>query len=224
MGECSEYHNKKQGFAILSKCLHRYSTECFNIHMPKTRIENFTDAVLAIVMTILVLNLQIPNIHSGASITEYSITLLPIVPKLISFIVSFLMVAVYWVNHHSFFQYIAKGTVGLIWVNTLLLLSLCLLPFPTALLGSHPTDQFPIILYAANLLICGLAFFALRDYAGRHHLLKADCNQKVLLSPKQSLPGIILSIVSIIFCFVNVYLSLLCFIIFPIIYLFPKVD
>jgi uncharacterized membrane protein len=190
--------------------------------MSKSRIEIFSDAVLAIIMTILVLNLHAPTIPSGASLREYSFALLPLLPNLVSFILSFIMIAIYWINHHNFFIYIKEGTVGLAWANIFLLLTLSLLPFPTALLGAHPTDQFPIILYSTNLFLCSIAFYFLRHYARRHNLLKADCDQKELLSPKQSLPAMILSLLSITLSFLSVYLSLLCLLIFPIIYVVPK--
>jgi uncharacterized membrane protein len=189
--------------------------------MSKTRIESFSDAVFAIIMTILVLDLRFPDIHSGASLHEYVIIFTPVFPKILSFILSFIMVAIYWVNHHHFFRYLKNGTVGLIWFNMLLLLWLCLLPFPTSLLGAHPTDQFPIMRYGGNLFLCAFSFYLLRYYAQKAHLLTADCIQRKLLGPKYSLPAMALASLSVLFSFVNVYLSLLCFVIFPIVYFIP---
>jgi len=182
----------------------------------------FSDAIMAIIMTILVLDLKIPAIQSGSNVHQYIIALAPLFPKIISFILSFIMIAIYWINHNNFFHYVEKVTIGFIWINTFWLLSLSFLPFPTSLLGAHPADQFPIMLYGFNLLICACCFFLLRKYAGKHNLLAADCNQRELLGPKQSLPAIILSLSAIILSFASVYLSLLCFAVFPIIYLIPK--
>lgn len=190
--------------------------------MSKTRIEAFSDAIFAIIMTLLVLDLRIPEVQTGTSLQGYMIIFAPLFLKVLSFILSFTMIAIYWVNHHHFFQYIKEGTIGLIWLNTLLLLWLCLLPFPTSLLGAHPTDQFPIILYGVNLFLCAISFYWLRHYAQKAHLLVANCDQRKIIGPKNSIPGMVIALLSIAFSFFNTYLSLFCFLIFPVIYFIPK--
>jgi uncharacterized membrane protein len=73
------------------------------------------------------------------------------------------MICIHWVNHHYFFRHIKKATVGMVWINNLLLLWICFLPFPTAMFGDHPTDQFPILLYSITSLVISLTFFFITE-------------------------------------------------------------
>lgn len=192
--------------------------------MSKNRIETFSDAVLAIIMTLLVLGLHVPNVKAHANLQEYAIAMLPLLPKFASFVVSFVIIGIYWINHHYFFRHIDRTTVGFAWANNFLLFWLCLLPFPTEIIGAHPTDQFPIIIYAANLFFAALAFYIMRVYAHHKKLLKTGLsdNNSTLISPWQSIPALVVSILAIILVFVNVTLALACLFLFPIIYFLPN--
>ncbi|MFX1339661.1 MAG: TMEM175 family protein [Promethearchaeota archaeon] len=194
-----------------------------NNFMSKERVEFFSDAVFAIILTLLVLELHVPEIEDHSSFDEYVTAMIPLIPKFISFILSFVMVSIYWVNHHYFFRHIHTVTLGLVWVNNLLLLTICFIPFPTALLGSHPTDQFPIMVYGLNSLISSLAFSFLRGYSIRNKLLEVDDESIKILGPRHSIPGIFIYTLSIIFSFINVYISLACFFLVPVLYFVPGI-
>ena len=97
---------------------------------------------------------------------------------------------------------------------------MCLLIFPTAMLGDHVTDQFPILLYAVNSLLLALTFYGFRSYASRAKLFKEGDSKG--LGPRQSIPAIALYVLSILFAFVSVYLSLACFVIVPGLYFVPN--
>jgi hypothetical protein len=86
--------------------------------------------------------------------------------------------------------------------------------------GDHPTDQFPILLYAVNQLLAAFTFFAFRSYAARNRLFVDDASAKAM-GPRHSFPAIAFFTVSILFAFVNVYLSLACFLIVPLLYFVP---
>src|SRR5690349_18372680 len=131
--------------------------------MSKGRVEGFSDGVFAIVLTLLVLELRVPNVVDHSSLGQYVVAMAPLIPKFVSFVLSFVMISIHWVNHHYFFHHLRSAPLGLVWLNNLFLLWICFLPFPTAMLGDHPTDQFPILLYGGDSLLAALTFFALRS-------------------------------------------------------------
>lgn len=122
------------------------------------RLEAFSDGVLAIVITLLVLELKVPHIESTTSATEAFHALLALAPKFLGYVLSFLFVAVFWVNHHRFFQLVGRVDVGLLWLNTLLLLTLSFIPFPTAFIGEYPGNATALALFAVVLMTAGIAF------------------------------------------------------------------
>jgi uncharacterized membrane protein len=144
----------------------------------------------------------------------------PLVPKVLCFALTFAMICIHWVGHHYFFVRLRHVTVALVWTNNLFLLWICFMPFPMAMLGDHPTDQFPIILYAVNQLLTALTFFVFRIYASRHKLFIDDSSAKIM-GPRHSIPAISILIAAILFAFVNVYLSLACLFVVPLLYFMP---
>jgi uncharacterized membrane protein len=122
--------------------------------MTKGRLEAFTDAVIAIVMTIMVLDLRPPaGSHFG--------DLKPLVPKLLVYALSFTFLAIYWNNHHHLMHVVERIDSGVLWANMGLLFSLSLTPAATAWLGEHPDDTAPVVAYGLVLLASALAYFAL---------------------------------------------------------------
>jgi uncharacterized membrane protein len=91
------------------------------------------------------------------------------------------------------------------------------------MLGDHPTDQFPILLYGADSLLCALTFYMFRSYADRTKLFKKDEIARAQ-GPKRSIPAIIIYALSIVLAFINVYLSLACFFIVPLLYFVPTMN
>jgi Endosomal/lysosomal potassium channel TMEM175 len=100
-----------------------------------SRVEAFSDGVLAIVITLLVLEIKTPRLHSTENVGQAWLALVDLVPKFASFFLSFFFIAVFWVNHHRLFALIRKVDWGILWLNNLLLLLLCFVPFPTAFIG-----------------------------------------------------------------------------------------
>lgn len=189
--------------------------------MSKDRVEAFSDGVFAIILTLLVLELHVPNVADHSSFSQYATAMAPLIPKVVSFALTFVMICIHWVSHHYFFRHLQRVTIGLVWLNNLFLLWLCFLPFPTAMLGDHPTDQFPILLYGVDSLLGALTFYAFRSYAKHAQLFKKDEFAKAQ-GPRRSIPAIALYALSILLSFVNVYLSLACFFIVPLLYFMPN--
>ncbi len=129
--------------------------------MTTTRLEAFSDGVLAIIITILILELKIPEEASLHALT-------PLLPKFLSYVLSFLYVGIYWNNHHHLFQKIKEVDGKILWANLHLLFWLSLLPFATGWMGENHFGRNPVVLYGFVLLMCGAAFFLLEKAAIAH--------------------------------------------------------
>lgn len=123
--------------------------------MGKTRLEAFSDGVIAILITIMVLELRVPE---GASAGALG----PVLPVLVSYAMSFVYLGIYWVNHHHLFHAVHKVTGGILWANLHLLFWLSLVPFTTRWVGEHPHASVPTALYGVSFLLPGLAWLILQ--------------------------------------------------------------
>lgn len=123
--------------------------------MNKARLEAFSDGVIAIAITIMVLGLQMPR---GAGLAD----LFKLVPQLLSYLLSFTYVGIYWVNHHHLLQAVSRVNGKILWANLHLLFWLSLIPFVTNWVAEHHRDPVPVASYGAVLLMCSLAFLLLR--------------------------------------------------------------
>jgi len=128
--------------------------------MKKGRLEAFSDGVFAILITIMVLELHAPEGNTFEALK-------PLLPKFISYILSFTYVAIYWNNHHHLFQIVEHINGKVLWYNTLLLFCLSLVPFVTAWMGENHFSASPVALYGIVLLMCAIAYYVLL-----HSLLK----------------------------------------------------
>lgn len=189
--------------------------------MSKDRVEAFSDGVFAVALTLLILGLHAPHIANHSSLRQYAVAVAPLIPNTVSFVLTFAIICVHWVSHHYFFRHLRRASLGIVWLNNLFLLWLCFMPFPTALLGDHPIDQFPILLFGVNQLLAALTFLAFRIYATRKNLFKDTMAAKAM-GPRHSIPAVTAYALSILFVFVNVYLSLICLLVVPFLYFVPN--
>jgi len=130
--------------------------------MHKARLEAFTDGVLAIIITIMVLELKVPE-H------DHLADLLPLLPKFISYVLSFIYIGIYWNNHHHTLQATRSVNGAILWANLHLLFWLSLLPFSTGWLGENHFAQEPMLLYGVNLLLCAIAYTIFTRALIAHH-------------------------------------------------------
>jgi uncharacterized membrane protein len=183
------------------------------------RIAALSDGVFAIVITLLVLEIKVPEVET----TELSRALLETAPKILSHIVSFVVLGIYWVGHHNVFQHIKRHDRVLLWLNIFFLLSVASMPFPTGLIVQYPDQRSAIIVYAAALIVGGFTLDLIWKYATKDHRLvnetmKQDfinsVHRRILVAPLFYLLAIALS-------FVNVLLSYLIIIGVIVYYIVP---
>jgi uncharacterized membrane protein len=130
--------------------------------MGKGRLEAFSDGVIAIIITIMVLELKVPH---GATFNE----LLPLLPVLGSYVLSFIYVGIYWNNHHHMLHLVQKVSGGTLWANLHLLFWLSLVPFVTAWMGENHFGTAPIVAYGVVLMMSSVAYAMLARVLTRHH-------------------------------------------------------
>ena len=149
--------------------------------IPKTRLESFSDGVVAIVITLLVLEIRVPQVTVDHGEAALMVAIGQELPKLISYFVSFLILAVWWVVHHQFFRSIHTIDRTVIWFNNVFLMWLCLIPFPTALIGEYPSTRTAACLYGAVTTLAAATFFGMRWYASvQAHLFDPDIPQAII--------------------------------------------
>jgi uncharacterized membrane protein len=122
--------------------------------MTKGRLEAFSDAVIAIIMTIMVLEMKVPHGDTFAALK-------PILPIFLSYVLSFINIGIYWNNHHHLFHITNKVNGGVLWTNIHLLFWLSLFPFATGWMGENHFATWPVVLYGIVSLMAGVAYYFL---------------------------------------------------------------
>lgn len=131
--------------------------------MDKRRLESFSDGVFAIVITLLVLELRLPDVSYDA----LGSSLLKLLPSISAYVLSFLLIGMYWVFHHHAYTLIDGVDGVLLWLNIVFLLLISFMPFPTMMLGRYPGQTLPVVFYGCNLLLANLHGLAMLLYLRR---------------------------------------------------------
>ncbi len=167
--------------------------------MTKGRLEAFSDGVLAIIITIMVLEMKAPQGHSLEALKE-------VLPHFISYVSSFIFLAIYWVNHHHLLQTATKVNAGILWANINLLFWLSLLPFATSWISEDYVATLPTILYALIIFISGtayklLAYLIVHNEGRNSHLHKAFNQDKKYISDVKGIVTALLNFTSLVVAF-----------------------
>ena len=163
--------------------------------MEKNRLEAFSDGVLAIIITIMVLELKVPQDGHFAALT-------PLAPVFLSYVLSFIYVGIYWNNHHHLFHTTRRVSAKILWSNLFLLFCLSLFPFATAWMGENHLAHAPTAVYGAVLLSAAIAYYILQHaiivQEGKTSLLASAVGRdwKGRLSPVMYLAAVPLAFVS----------------------------
>lgn len=187
------------------------------------RLEAFSDGVFAVAITLLVLNLQVPQLAASVVSRELVAKLVELWPKLLIYALSFVLVGIYWVAHHNTFHYIKRSDRNLLWLNILLLMCIVFLPFPTALLGQYPEQRVSVIIYAGTLVITGLVLQLLWWYAtSRCRLVDRNIDPRLVQrATRRNLTAPLIYLLAIGVSLFSVPASLVLFILVPVYYIFP---
>jgi len=136
------------------------------------RLMAFSDGVFAIAITLLVLNVPVPDIRQADATSRLPAALLDTGPRLLTFALSFFLVGFYWIRHHQLFRQLIEVNVWLLWLNLVVLFLVCLLPFSSGVVGRYPNAVVGAEVYAINLAAIALSFTGLNVYATRGRLLR----------------------------------------------------
>lgn len=139
------------------------------------RLIFFSDAVFAIAITLLVLDIRLP---ASVKATDFANHFNEIIPQIASYALSFFVIGAYWVAHHRFYEHVVRYDVRILWLNLLLLLCVAFIPFPTSLVAESAASSGVIVLYAVSIALTGLVMSANWWYASSgHRLVSADLTE-----------------------------------------------
>lgn len=181
--------------------------------MQKNRLEAFSDGVLAIILTIMVLEMKVPHGEGWDA-------LLPLAPVFLSYVLSFLYVGIYWNNHHHMLHATRKVSGGVLWANLHLLFWLSLLPFVTGWMGENHFASLPTALYGVVLLMAGVAYWilsrAIIAAEGASSLLA-----KAIGRDRKGVLSVLLYAAAIPLAFVNQWVAQAIFVVVALVWLVP---
>ncbi|HEX5601242.1 MAG TPA: TMEM175 family protein [Pyrinomonadaceae bacterium] len=180
------------------------------------RVVFFSDAVFAIVITLLVLELKVPHLaeHNEPSLQH---ALVDLIPNVLGFVVSFLIIGLMWVEHHRIFRYIDDYDAGLLWRNLLLLLCVSFVPFPTALFSENFWSRTAFILYTASFGGVATAKLLIWRHAAKAGLLKKEVGpmleQRIA---RRSMAVPLACALAIGLSFISIFIAPLSFVLIPV--------
>jgi len=188
--------------------------------MPTSRIEAFSDGVFAIIVTLLVLEIHVPQVQGQDISAVLERSLLAMAPKFLSYILSFVIVCIWWVAHHHLFHILERSDRGLLWLNSLFLLWLAFIPFPTALMGDFPGVRLAVMCYGAVTTLAGVMRYYV-FYVGK--LVDERIDRRLLkLAMMRSVMNPVLHCIAVLLAFVDTRLSIALYIILPLMFFLPS--
>jgi uncharacterized membrane protein len=184
------------------------------------RMNALSDGVFAIVVTLLLLEIKVPQVPPPQLVHA----LTELLPKVMGHIISFVVLGIYWVGHHNMFLHVKRHDRVLLWLNILFLLVVAIMPFPTELVIQYLQEQVAVVVYAATLVLAGLTLDLMWWYATHNHRLVheslsqdliAFVHRRVLIAPA-------LYLVAIAVSFASVLLAQLIFVLVVLLYIVPN--
>jgi uncharacterized membrane protein len=181
--------------------------------MGKTRLEAFSDGVIAIIITIMVLELQVPHGDALA-------TLAPLLPVFLSYVLSFVYVGIYWNNHHHMLHAAHKVNGRVLWANLHLLFWLSLVPFVTGWMGENHFAQWPVALYGVVLCMAGCAYFILARSLIAHHGRDSEL-ATALGRDFKGIASVVLYVIAIALSFVATWAAMAIYVLVAMLWFIP---
>ncbi len=183
--------------------------------MSTSRVEAFSDGVIAIIVTVMVLQLTHPAQPTLAALLKQS-------PVFLSYGLSFLVVAIMWVNHHHLIHAVRNVSARLLWANLNLLFWMSLIPFVTDFLGRNPRVPFPVALYGLDLAMCGFAFWLLRTELVRQHRHDPEMSEYHSRMQMKNLFSAFLYLSAVALAYYSIYISYFVYVLMPAAYFLPE--
>jgi uncharacterized membrane protein len=144
------------------------------------RIVFFSDAVFAIAITLLIIEIKVPLLKEYASDLDYWLALRNLGTNFIGYFFSFFVIGAYWIGHHRIYGHIVRWNYGLVWRNVFFLMAIAFMPFPTAFFSEEPARFVPLALYAATFAAAGLLQLLQWRYAVKHQLIEESLSPRVV--------------------------------------------
>ncbi len=183
--------------------------------MTTNRLEAFSDGVIAIIVTIMVLELRAPSQPTWPA-------LLKVAPVFLSYGLSFLVAAIMWVNHHHLIHAVREVTARLLWLNLNLLFWMSLIPFVTDFLGKNYREPMAVVLYGLDLALCGSSFYLLRTELVRQDHANLNLVEYHAMMQRKNAFSAALYFLSVPLAYVSVYASFFIFVLIPAMYFLPE--
>ena len=189
----------------------------------RDRIITLADAVLAIVMTLLVLEIAVPQLSQSEVATELPKRLFELWSDIWSYAISFIILGFFWIGHDDQFHYIKRANKTLLWITIFYLLFIGLIPFSTALIGEYGDQQISVIIYGINIIIVLVWGFLQWKYATKElRLVEGDLDPKfIAIMSRRMIVGLILYLIAITVSLLNTQVSLVLFVLIPLYFLIP---
>jgi uncharacterized membrane protein len=189
---------------------------------PTNRMEAFSDGVIAIIITLMILEVKPPHL-SDIEDTELKTVIVPMLPHLVAYSLSFLMLGIYWVNHHNFFHKVKHGDRPLLWLNLNLLFWMSLIPLPTLFIGSHFHMPIASVFYGMILFATSISFTYMGIHADKNNLFTSAIPEAIRKRNMQrNKLSLGLYVVAMGAAYLSVYVSFAIFILVAAMYFMPK--
>lgn len=185
------------------------------LNLPTNRIETLADGIFAIAMTLLVLGISVPNLPSSTDPQVFNAYIFSIIPEIFVYILSFILLAVFWLNHHVFIV-IKKSDITLLWINIFFLMSIAIVPFTTSLIGKYGQFHLSVLIFDLNMLVIGILFYSIFAYAARHDFIAESVKKRSANIQRSNLLLPIIASIAIIISFFNSIWSVFIFFLLPI--------
>jgi len=187
------------------------------LKIPTGRIETLTDGIFAIAMTLLVLSIAVPTLQAPVTPAAFSAYVTSILPQIFIYAISFVLLAVFWMNHHIFYL-IKHSNTTLLWINILWLMSIAIVPFSTSIIGKYGEFQLAQVIFDLNMLIIGLLWYANWSYASRKGFVAEKVMPYAVHIRRSNLVLPILALIAIAVSFVSPVGSFFTFVLVPVIF------
>ncbi|MGB8704939.1 MAG: TMEM175 family protein [Gillisia sp.] len=181
--------------------------------MKKNRLEAFSDGVLAIIITIMVLEIKVPE-------GDHFFSLQQLIPVAVSYVLSFLYIAIYWNNHHHMMHTVKYVNGKILWANMHLLFWLSLVPFATGWMGENKFAAGPMLLYGIILLMAAIAYYLLQSVILKSQKPNSLLKKAIGRDLKGKFSPVFYSI-GIIFCYINVWIAGAIYVMVAFLWLIP---